>query len=102
MSRLTPTILSDPDDLLHLAPAWTELLSRSASDEPMLSPVWLLPWWRVFGTRGLHVGQFHRDGRLVGLALLRLRRHWYAPGIPFRRLELLGTGEPEEDEVCSE
>src|SRR6185295_516432 len=26
----------------------------------------------------------------------------YAPGIPFRRLELLGTGEPEEDEVCSE
>jgi CelD/BcsL family acetyltransferase involved in cellulose biosynthesis len=27
---------------------------------------------------------------------------WYRPGIPFRRLELLGSGENEEDEIASE
>src|SRR5262249_46954557 len=42
------------------------------------------------------------DGeRLVGLAPL-LARQVYPMGIPFRRLELLGSGEPEEDEICSE
>ncbi|MFT3764822.1 MAG: GNAT family N-acetyltransferase [Minicystis sp.] len=44
-----------------------------------------------------------RDGgRLAGLAPLLVRAHRYPPGIPFRRVEVLGTGEDEEDEICSE
>jgi hypothetical protein len=30
------------------------------------------------------------------------RRYWYRPGIPFRRLEFLGSGESEADEICSD
>lgn len=102
---LSWSIVSSASQLELLAGAWRELLSRSGSDEPMLSPDWLLPWWRRFGGEGgreLRVGVAYRGEVLVGLVPLLARWHWYALGIPFRRLELLGTGEPEEDEVCSE
>ena len=102
---LSWSIVSSLRPLEELAGAWRELLSRSGSDEPMLSPDWLLPWWRKFGGEGgreLRVGVAYRGDVLVGLVPLLARWHWYALGIPFRRLELLGTGEPEQDEVCSE
>ncbi len=102
---LSWSIVSSAGELEQLAGAWRELLSRSGSDEPMLSPDWLLPWWRRFGGEGgreLRIGVAFRGDTLVGLVPLLARWHWYALGIPFRRLELLGTGEPERDEICSE
>jgi CelD/BcsL family acetyltransferase involved in cellulose biosynthesis len=102
---LSWSIVSSAGQLELLAGAWRELLARSGSDEPMLSPDWLLPWWRRFGDEGgreLRVGVAYRGEALVGLVPLLARWHWYAPGIPFRRLELLGTGEDEQDEICSE
>jgi hypothetical protein len=102
---LSWSIVSSLRSLEELSGAWRELLARSGSDEPMLSPDWLLPWWRRFGGLGgreLRVGVAYRGDTLVGLVPLLARWHWYALGIPFRRLELLGTGEPEQDEVCSE
>lgn len=103
--RVTCSVLSEPAALERLAPAWSELLARSGSNEPMLSPPWLLTWWRTFGPLGgrrLRAAAFYGEGRLVGLLPLLLRRWWYTPGIPFRRLESLGSGEDEADEVCSE
>jgi CelD/BcsL family acetyltransferase involved in cellulose biosynthesis len=102
---LSWSIVSSLRPLEELAGVWRELLSRSGADEPMLSPDWLLPWWRRFGGEGgreLRVGVAYRGDTLVGLVPLLARWHWYALGIPFRRLELLGTGEAEQDEVCSE
>jgi predicted ATP-grasp superfamily ATP-dependent carboligase/CelD/BcsL family acetyltransferase involved in cellulose biosynthesis len=99
------SVLTDVRALEALRPAWESLLSESSADEPMLSPLWILPWWRVFGPLGgrrLSTLAFHDGARLVGLALLCVRTHRYRPGIPFRRVELLGTGEPEEDEICSQ
>jgi CelD/BcsL family acetyltransferase involved in cellulose biosynthesis len=103
-SRLTCTVITDPARLEEYGPAWSDLLERSASNEPMLSPAWLLPWWQVYGPRDgrrLQAALFHDEGRLVGLAPLLRRRHWYRPGIPFRRLEPLGSGEREADALCS-
>ena len=102
---LSWSIVSSLRPLEEIAGAWRDLLARSGSDEPMLSPDWLLPWWRKFGGEGgreLRVGVAYRGDTLVGLVPLLARWHWYALGIPFRRLELLGTGEDERDEVCSE
>ena len=99
------SVLTAPSDLEALRAAWSELLGRSAADGPMLSPLWLLAWWRAFGAEGgrrLVVAAFHEGDRLVGLAPFVARTHRHRPAIPFRRIELLGTGEPEEDEVCSE
>lgn len=102
---LSWSVLSDLPALERLRPAWSELLRRSDDDEPTLTPAWLLSWWSVFGPLGgrkLRVVAFEDGGRLVGLAPLLLRWHWYRPGIPFRRLEPLGSGESRGDETCSE
>src|SRR5262245_42779657 len=96
--------IEDVGGLARLAPEWSDLLARSDTDEATLSPLWLEPWWRLFGdgNRGLRAFAFRDRGRLVGLAPLCSRVHWYRPGIPFRRLELVGSGEDEADEICSD
>jgi CelD/BcsL family acetyltransferase involved in cellulose biosynthesis len=103
--RLTCTVVTDAARLEALRPAWRALASASATDEPTLSPEWQRTWLRVFG--GLQgrrpcVALFHDGERLIDLAPLVRRLCWRRPGLPFRRLEWLGSGEPEEDGVCSE
>ena len=91
--------------LRGLAQPWSELLSRSSNDEPTASPEWLLTWWELYGDEGGRrlKSCAVRDGqRLVGLLPLLSRVFWYRPGIPFRRLELLGSGEDESHEILSE
>jgi CelD/BcsL family acetyltransferase involved in cellulose biosynthesis len=91
--------------MAQFEPAWRQLLARSSSDEPTLSPLWLSTWWRVFGQdggRNLRFVLFFEGVRLVGMAPLLARRHWYLPGIPFRRLEWLASGEPEAEEIGSD
>src|SRR3954447_21790355 len=98
-------VVEDDQELARVEDAWAALLERSLTDVPMLSPAWLLPWWRVFGARDgrrLKIGVFHEGSRLVGFAPLLVRKQRWLPGIPLLRLEALGTGEREEDESCSE
>lgn len=98
-------LLTDIRHLEALRAEWEALLRRSPMDEPMLSPCWLLGWWKVFGEgsrRTPRVLSVREDGALVGLVPLLGRIHWYRPGIPYRRLEMLGSGEDEADEICSE
>jgi CelD/BcsL family acetyltransferase involved in cellulose biosynthesis len=100
----TCVLIADPGQAQRLRPAWNELLARSAGNELTLTPDWLLTWWRVYGPlqgRQLRLALFFDAGRLVGLAPLLRRRHWYAPGVPFRRLEFLGSGEREGHAICS-
>jgi CelD/BcsL family acetyltransferase involved in cellulose biosynthesis len=104
-SRLSVRVVADATALAALAPAWSELLADSAANEPTLSPAWLLAWWEVFGSIGdrrLRAVVFHEGDRLVGLAPLLARRCWHVPGLPFRRLEPLGCGEPEAEAICSD
>lgn len=84
---------------------WLALLARSNANQPMLSPLWLETWWQVFGQdegRRLCAVLVYDHGRLVGIAPLLARRVWYRGAIPLRRIELLATGEPQADEICSE
>ncbi len=102
---LTCAVVTDPAALEGLRAEWLDLLGRSESDEIMLTPNWLLTWWRVYGAgtgRRLCVGLFREGGRLVGLAPLTARRFRHRPGIPFRRLEPLGADVDEDDGVCSD
>jgi CelD/BcsL family acetyltransferase involved in cellulose biosynthesis len=98
-------ILRSPEAIARHEVAWLELLARSDCNQATLSPLWLLTWWKVFGRRGgrqLRVCLFWDGPTLVGLAPL-LRRWRLAPaGLPFARLELLGTGEPEQHEIASD
>lgn len=84
---------------------WVDLLARSSTNEITLHPEWMLPWWEVFGDSGkrkLRVLALYAGDLLVGLAPLLARPHTYRPGIPFKRLESLASGEDELDESCSE
>jgi hypothetical protein len=59
----------------------------------------------VFGVlqgRKLRLLLVFDEGQLIGVVPLLLRIAWHFPALPFRRLELVGSGEPEADEICSE
>jgi CelD/BcsL family acetyltransferase involved in cellulose biosynthesis len=102
---LALALLTDVRDLEACRGEWDALLSASATDTPMLSPLWLLAWWRTFGNtegRQLKAWTFRVNGRLVGLVPLLLRRHRLFGVLPIRRLEMLGSGEREQDEIMSE
>jgi CelD/BcsL family acetyltransferase involved in cellulose biosynthesis len=101
--QTTIEVITRWDDLIDHRHAWLDLLARSSTNEPMLSPQWLETWWQVFGEgRNLRTVLVYQDGRLIGLAPLLARRIWHRGVIPLRRLELLATGEPEADEIYSE
>jgi CelD/BcsL family acetyltransferase involved in cellulose biosynthesis len=67
-------IISDASELQALAPEWLELWRRSPNATPFQSPMWLLPWWRHFGSNELHVIAMRNGGRLEALAPLYILR----------------------------
>lgn len=98
-------VVASLGELVALGDRWSALLATSGSNHPFLSPQWLLAWWQVFGPhdgRRLRVVAVEDGGDLVGLAPLLRRRHAYRGLVPFRRIEMMGSGEREEDEVCSD
>ena len=100
---LESRILREERHLDDLRPAWDELLAASVRPEPMLSADWLIAWQRIYGKgRALCVGVYEADGQLVGLAPMCSRVFRYRPGIPFRRIEPLGSDVEEGDGVCSD
>ncbi|HSO36116.1 MAG TPA: GNAT family N-acetyltransferase, partial [Labilithrix sp.] len=102
---LSPVLIDDPVRLRAMAAEWAGLLERSSTNELSVHPDWMLPWWDVFGETGkrsLRSMAFYDGDRLVGLAPLLGRPHVYRPGIRFRRLEALASGEDEADESCSD
>jgi CelD/BcsL family acetyltransferase involved in cellulose biosynthesis len=102
---LTLEVIATPERLFQLEPEWDELLGRSEQDEPTSSPLWLRAWWRRFGQLGgrqLCALSLRQGPRLVGLAPLARRWAMSRPAIPLRRIELLPSGEPEADEICSD
>ncbi|MBX3231222.1 MAG: GNAT family N-acetyltransferase [Labilithrix sp.] len=104
-ARLTFALIEDVAQLHAMADDWAALLERSLTNELTLHPDWMLTWWDVFGTTGgraLRSVAFYDGSSLVGLAPLLARKHKYKFGLPFRRLELLASGEDEMDEIASD
>jgi len=104
-ASLAAEVIADASALDSLAGEWSELLADSDQSSPTMSPLWIGAWWKVFGDkdgRELRVAVLRDGGRLVGLAPLSARRVWCRPGLRTWRLELLPSGEREEDEVLSD
>ena len=88
MSRYTFDLIRDERGLESLSPEWEELYAASAPRNPFLSPAWTRACWRHL-CRGAEpfVLAARREGRLVGLAPLRLDRE-----LGFRVLRFIGNG----------
>ncbi len=67
-------VLTTSDALASAARDWLELWRRTADATPFQSPMWLLPWWRHFGSNELQVITLRKAGRLETLAPLYVLR----------------------------
>src|SRR5512134_2624933 len=103
---LVPRVIGTLSELEGQSSAWRDLLRESAAPQPTRTPLWLCTWWRVFGEQGgrtLKVMTFSEaDGTLVALIPVLRRAVWHRRLLPFRRIELLATGEDQSDEILSE
>ncbi len=105
VSELTVTALTSIEAVDAVAGAWDELLERSRDPEIFLTHAWMRSWWEIFGGEGqrqLLVLLVHDGAELIGLAPFQVRPVSGLGPARLRRLEFLGTGEDEADEVCSD
>ncbi|HKY04874.1 MAG TPA: GNAT family N-acetyltransferase, partial [Blastocatellia bacterium] len=100
---ITVNKITTRDGLEGLKPVWNSLLAESAANCVTLTWEWLTTWWDVFGAdRELNI-LVASDGReIIGIAPLLKRTVQHYGLLPFRRLELLASGEDEADEICSD
>jgi len=71
---MNPQVISNSEELSALAPQWLELWRRTPDATPFQSPMWLLPWWRHFGSNELHAIAIREGNRLEALAPLYILR----------------------------
>lgn len=98
-------IITDPLRFAAMQPQWRDLLAASDSNSLSLTYEWLSTWWGVYGEhRQLRVVAIWSGQRLLGAAPL-LRRtsvHWHFGVLPYRRYDLLASGEAPGDAICSD
>ena len=90
-------ILTTADSLSAAAADWLDLWRQAPHATPFQSPMWLVPWWRHFGSNDLTVITLREADRLVGIApLYVIRDDDESLGL------LLGTGTADYlDVLCS-
>jgi len=91
------------EEMGKLEAAWRSLQAAGGVAHPMYSWEWMETWWETFG-RGRSLAAFveRSDGEAVAIAPFARRGARLNRLFTFRRMELLGTGEDERDEVFSE
>jgi CelD/BcsL family acetyltransferase involved in cellulose biosynthesis len=102
---LQTDVIQNEDEFDALESEWNPLLSKSCSSSVTLTWHWLRTWWEVYREgRQLRVITVRENGRLIGAAPLLLRaKFWrYYRALPFRRMELLASGEAPGRQICSD
>jgi len=98
-------VIVDSARFSELKEAWSALLATSSNNSLTVTWEWLSTWWQVYaGDRSLRIVAVWEGTTLLGIAPL-LARHkscLYFGILPFRRWELLASGESSGDEVCSD
>ncbi len=67
-------VITTEEKLASIAPEWLELWRQVPDATPFQSPMWLLPWWRHFGSDDLRVIAVRESGRLIALVPLYVVR----------------------------
>jgi CelD/BcsL family acetyltransferase involved in cellulose biosynthesis len=99
-------IVSDVARWDAIAPEWDALFERCPHAAVPITSAWMRTWWDVYGAtygaddRSLRILCVRRDGELIGVLALYLRRARGVPGV--RSLYLLSSGEAEIEETNAE
>ena len=102
-ARLRLEIVTGPAELQRLAPAWAQLVRQSGDPQPMIHPRWMLNWLTHYGADCQPVvGLLYDNDTMVGLAPFCRSIVWHRPGLPFRRIELMGASSDRADGVRGE
>ena len=87
-------VLTSPEELAALQSDWLALWRATPDATPFQSPMWLLPWWKVFGTGEMHAIATRDGSQLTSLApLMVLREDDESLGM------LIGTGNTDYCDV---
>ena len=70
---MSTEVITDPEKLEALAPDWLELC-RKNQVTPFQTPMWLVPWWRNFGSNDLTVIVSREAGHVNAIAPLYIVR----------------------------
>ncbi|MHB8756584.1 MAG: GNAT family N-acetyltransferase, partial [Bacillota bacterium] len=91
-AEYTASVVADEPGLRALRHEWDELLEGSAENRPFSTWTWASCWWdhHRAGKRLYIVTLRDGEGRLAGLAPFYCE--WLLPGLPVRRLRLMGAG----------
>ncbi len=102
-SLLTVSEVHSVDEFLGLRGEWTSLLERTRAASIFHTWEWLFQWWTTFGEEHILRIFCVRDSERCLQGIWPLYERVTASGITSRRrLEYLGTGEPEAEEVATE
>lgn len=71
---MSTEVITNPDALAALEAEWLALAVRTPGATPFQTPMWLLPWWRAFGSNDLAVIAARNENRLEALAPLYIIR----------------------------
>ena len=87
--KLSVTVERNPKCWETLQAEWQALLERASGATIFQTWEWNQIWWSCFGkNKNLYLVLVRLDGKLIGLAPLYVRRHFYTP---LRRLAFVGT-----------
>jgi len=71
---MSTEVITDSETLSALEADWLDLCRRTPGATPFQTPMWLLPWWRAFGSNDLAVIAARGEGGLEALAPLYIIR----------------------------
>jgi hypothetical protein len=95
-------LVTEPSELSRYEAEWRKLLDASRFSEPMLDPFMAADLVEILRRRKEPAELLFDGDRLLSIAPLCRRLHFYRPGIPFRRLEFLGSDAKQKNDVYSE
>ncbi len=97
--------ITSDDEFQELASEWNSLLKNSQSNSIFLTWEWLFCWWSIFKNEKrdlLLVRVRAKDGETLCLAPLMVEKSRFFRLFPIFTIRFLGTGEKEQDEICTE
>jgi CelD/BcsL family acetyltransferase involved in cellulose biosynthesis len=71
---MSTEVITNPEALETLDEEWLALCARTPGATPFQTPMWLLPWWRAFGSNDLAVIAARNESGLEALAPLYIIR----------------------------